>query len=204
MEETEYYLKIMRRIYLRECRQFVSLLIFLTIILLITCLCYILYTKRIKQNKIKRKLTPKKIKKIEKDIKDKKLKAKIGCVFLTVFICVMYLFCFYAFKKNINKILYDINNTAFEVYEGGFTIDLIKKGKKDLLMDRDEGRVIFDTTDFYYDNSYYECLLLDVKGKGKIYDDHSVFSFYKKYYGIIVYGSHSKKVVYWDVDVYEN
>ena len=88
------------------------MLIFLTIILLITCLCYILYTKRIKQNKIKRKLTPKKIKKIEKDIKDKKLKAKIGCVFLTVFICVMYLFCFYAFKKNINKILYDINNTA--------------------------------------------------------------------------------------------
>ena len=201
MEETEYYLKIMRRIYLRECQQFISLIICLTSIILITWICYILYTKKIQRNKVKKKLTSKNIKKIEANLKDRKLKTKIGCVFLSIFCCIMIVLSCFAFNKNVNKILYDINNMSFQIYEGGFTIELVKRGRKDLL-NRDEGRIIFDTTNFYYNNSYYDCLLLDVNGKDKIYDYHSAFSFYKKYYGIIVYGSRSKKVVYWDVDVY--
>ena len=220
MDNTEYYINVLKKIYKYNCRSFLYMSISIVILLSALCLMciFIYYRSKSKYMKsiTKSKYKTGKIKKINADLKKRKKVLIFECILIPLITVIFIIFGWKIFSTKKENIFYDINNKTFKVYEGEFVVKppvsrisnsrSVITNYSDILFPpkEDFGRVIFNTVTWEYSNYYTDCYIIDMYDKMGIYDKYSNISVNKKYNGTVVYGEQSKAVVFWDIEEYNN
>ena len=114
----------------------------------------------------------------------KKIKDKRYVIAFIIITIVLPVIGFVAYRYNLNNIDYDIENEAFDSFNGEIFISF---GKLAYGHDDNTGEIL--GTDL---------TIVDLNNKYETYPDYTPITS-GKYRGTIIYGRNSKRVVYWDV-----
>ena len=114
----------------------------------------------------------------------KKIKDKRYVIFLIIASIVLPVIGFVTYRYDLNNIDYDIENEAFDSFNGEIFISF---GKLAYGHDDNTGEIL--GTDL---------TIVDLNNKYGTYPNYTPIT-YGRYKGTIIYGRHSKNVVYWDV-----
>ena len=114
----------------------------------------------------------------------KKIKDKRYVIFLIIASIVLPVIGFVTYRYDLNNIDYDIENEAFDSFNG----EIFIRFKKLAYGHNDNVGVILGT----------DLRIGDLNNKYGTYSNYTPIT-YGRYKGTIIYGRHSKNVVYWDV-----